>query len=67
MEFSKQEYWGRLPFPSPGDLLDPGAELESPALQVDFFTICAIINILEEIKEEIAVMKQREKFLRRSK
>ena len=31
MEFSKQEYWSGLPFPSPGDLSDPG----SPALQAD--------------------------------
>ena len=26
MEFSRQEYWGRLPFPTPGDLLDAGIE-----------------------------------------
>ena len=35
MEFSKQEYWSRLPFPSPGDLPDPGIEPWSPALQAD--------------------------------
>ena len=35
MEFSRQEYWSRLPFPTPGDLSDPGVELASPALQVD--------------------------------
>ena len=35
MEFSWQEYWSGLPFPSPGDLPDPGIEPESPALQVD--------------------------------
>ena len=35
MEFSKQEYWSGLPFPSPGNLLDPGIETESPALQAD--------------------------------
>ena len=29
--FSKQEYWNGLPFPSPGDLLDPGIKPESPA------------------------------------
>ena len=33
MEFSRQEYWSGLPFPSPGDLLDPGIEPRSPALQ----------------------------------
>ena len=33
MEFSRQEYWSGLPYPSPGDLPDPGIELGSPALQ----------------------------------
>ena len=35
MEFSRQECWSGLPFPSPGDLPDPGIELGSPALQAD--------------------------------
>ena len=35
MEFSRQKYWSGLPFPSSGDLPDPGVELGSPALQVD--------------------------------
>ena len=35
MEFSRQEYWSGLPFPSPGDLPDPGLEPGSPALQAD--------------------------------
>ena len=34
-EFSRQEYWSGLPFPSPGDLPDPGIEPRSPALQAD--------------------------------
>ena len=33
--FSKQEYWSGLPFPSPGDLPDPGIEPRFPALQGD--------------------------------
>ena len=33
--FSRQEYWGGLPFPSPWDLPDPGIESGSPALQPD--------------------------------
>ena len=33
--FSRQEYWSRLPFPSPGDLPNPGIEPRSPALQAD--------------------------------
>ena len=32
---SKQEYWSGLPFPSPGDLPNPGIKPESPALQAD--------------------------------
>ena len=32
MGFSRQEYWSGLPFPSPGDLPDPGIEARSPAL-----------------------------------
>ena len=35
MEFSRQEYWSGLPFPSPWDLPDPGIEPRSPALWAD--------------------------------
>ena len=35
MEFSRQEYWSRQPFPSPGDLPVPGIKPRSPELQVD--------------------------------
>jgi len=41
MEFSWQEYWSRLPFPTPGDLPNPGIEstsLLSLALAGRFFT-----------------------------
>ena len=41
MEFSRQEYWSGLPFPSPGNLPDPGIKpmsLVSPALAGRFFT-----------------------------
>ena len=40
MEFSRQEYWSGLPFPSPGDLPDPGIKpgsFKSPALAGGFF------------------------------
>ena len=42
MGFSRQEYWSGLPFPSPGDLPDPGIEPRSPVLQAD-----SLINLLE--------------------
>ena len=35
MGFSRQEYWSGLPFPSPGDLPNPGIKPESPALQAE--------------------------------
>ena len=35
MEFSRPEYWSGQPFPSPGDLPNPGIKPRSPALQVD--------------------------------
>ena len=35
MEFSRQEHWSRLPFPSPGSLPYPGIKPKSAALQVD--------------------------------
>ena len=38
MGFPRQEYWSGLPFPSPGDLPNPGIEPESPALSGGFFT-----------------------------
>ena len=46
MEFSRQQYWSGLPFPSPGDLPNPGIEPGSPTLQTDtlpsepFFFFC---------------------------
>ena len=38
MRFSRQECWSGLPFPSPGDLPDPGIEPGSPALESDALT-----------------------------
>ena len=35
MIFSRQEYWSGLPFPSPGNLPDPGIKVGCPALQAD--------------------------------
>ena len=38
MGLSRQEYWSGLPFPSPGDLPDPGIKPGSPALEADALT-----------------------------
>ena len=45
MGFSRQEYWSGLPFPSPGDLPDPGIKPGSPADR--HFTIWATREVLE--------------------
>ena len=39
MGFPRQEYWSGFPFPSPGDLPDPGIELTSSAMAGGFFTL----------------------------
>ena len=39
MELSRQEHWSGLPFPTPGDLPEPGTEHRSPALQADFYCL----------------------------
>ena len=47
MEFSRQEYWWGMPFPSPGDLPDPGIEPGSPVLQADSLPSVPPVNPLE--------------------
>jgi len=54
MEFSQQEYWGGLPFPTPEDLPDPGIKpksLVSSALADGFFTIAQLGSPLELISK----------------
>ena len=41
MGFSRREYWSGSPFPSPGDLPNPGIEPEAPAVAEGFFTTSA--------------------------
>ena len=38
MRFSRQRYWSGLPFPSPGNIPNPGIKPRSPALQADFLS-----------------------------
>ena len=51
MEFSSQEYWSGLPFPSPGDLPDPGIEPGSPALQAGVLQSGNLLELQEEGKK----------------
>ena len=53
MEFSRQEYRSGLPFPSPGDLPDPGIKPGSPALQADSFPMHAGISCSDSISAYI--------------
>ena len=39
MGFPTQEYWSRLPFPSPGDLPDPGIEAVSPVFETIYLRL----------------------------
>ena len=50
MEFSRQEYWSGLPFPSPGDLPDPGIKPRSLELQADALLSEPPRNCRHEIK-----------------
>ena len=57
MGFSRQEYWGGLPFPSPADLPHPGIEPTSPAMAGRFFTTEspreAHIEVFTQFKYEV--------------
>ena len=46
MRLPRQEYWSRLPFPSPGDLPNPGIEPTSSALLVDSLPLSHPGNLL---------------------
>ena len=45
--FPRREYWSELPFPSPGDLPDPGIKLVSPAWQADSLPLSQVGSPME--------------------
>ena len=49
MGFSRQEYWSRLPFPPPGDLLNPGIEPVSPPSQADALPLSHQGNLTQKV------------------
>ena len=53
---SRQEYWSWLPFPSPGDLPDPGIKPRSPALAGRFFYCCTAGEALK--KASVSISKE---------
>ena len=67
MEFSRPEYWSRWPFPSAGDLPNPGIEPRSPALQADSLpaeppgkprTISSPLFLLSSPKPEVVLLSE---------
>ena len=60
MGFSRQEYWSGLPFPSPGDLPEPGIEPGSPALQADALTSEPPGKTLRDTQKLIAAWQKME-------
>ena len=59
---SKQEYWSGLPFPSPGDLPDPGIKPAPPALADEFFTTehpGKLIKVLLSVKAALFLSPQK--------
>ena len=58
MGFSRQEYWSGLPFPSPGDLPEPGIEPTSPALQADSLLL-RFIKVISARKTIMVVFHSR--------
>ena len=63
MGFSRQEYWSGLPFPSPGDLPDPGIKPRSPALQADALTSEPPGKPIERLQLWVARLHGQAKFL----
>ena len=62
MEFSRQEYWSGLPFPSPGDLSDPRIEpvtSVSPALASQFFNASTTWEALYKVDTLMCSLEMR--------
>ena len=60
MGFSRHEYWSGLPFPSPGDLPNPGIEPTSPALQADALISEPPGEIVDEIIKRVFTEERRQ-------
>ena len=59
MEFSRQEYWSGLPFPSPGDFPDPGIGPAFPSLQAEFLPLSHlwVFPVVQSVKSFPAMQK----------
>ena len=52
--FSRQEYWSGLPFPSPGDLPEPGIQPGAPALQAMLYPLSHQFTVATKLKSSEA-------------
>ena len=59
MGFSRHEYWSGLPFPSPGDLPDPGIEPRSPSLEADALTSEPPGKMIQNLENKMALQINR--------
>ena len=57
--FSRHEYWSGLPFPSPGDLPDPGIEPRSPSLEADALTSEPPGKMIQNLENKMALQINR--------
>ena len=66
MGFPRREYWSRLPFPTSGDLTDPGIEPlspASPALTGGFFTMSALFFFSLSFYSSLLLLSHQESYL----
>ena len=59
MKFSRQEYWSELPFPSPGDLLNPRIEPKVSRFAGRFFTVSVTREALGLLGAYVQLIQQR--------
>ena len=55
MGFSRQEYWSGLPFPTPGNLPEPGIKPGSPALQADALPLLTFFSNVYNLNPKLLV------------
>ena len=61
MEYSRQEFWSGLPFPSPGNIPDPGIKPLSPVLAGGFFTTESPGKPREDFRKSLFQIKKKKK------
>ena len=63
MVFLRQEYWSGLPFPTPGDLPDPGIKPVSPALQADSLSLSHVGSPMQVTCSRVKAVRDDKKWV----